>query len=459
MSVDRNVEKANLSTRKAFSYADRCALESARSAYCGLLSVVSPLGKYMKSANRKRILMLVENQPFPQDPRVFREATTLADNRYQVSVIAQRYKKQPWYEKVHGISVYRYPAPISGNGLIGYLIEYGYSILASFVLSLVALVHRGFDVIHAHNPPDFYVVIAAFYKLFGKQFIFDHHDLAPEMYNALNGGRGNSLVHRMLVLFEQMSSRLADHVIVTNESYKKIQMARGGVPEDRITVVRNGPNLKRIHLVDPDAELQSRAKTIIGYVGDMGYHDGIDYLVRAVNHLVHDLKRADFFCVVIGTGDAWEEMKKYSHELGLEQYIWFTGYVSDEEMLRYLSSAHICVDPDPANPFTDRSSMIKMTEYMALQKAIVAFRLTEHQFTAQDAAIYADPNDELEFARCIERLMDDPERRLAMGEIGRRRIETALSWPHQAHALIDAYAALYPPNETAPAIRERKAAQ
>ena len=410
----------------------------------------------MKIANGKRILMLVENQPFPQDPRVFREATTLAEHGYQVSVIAQRHKKQPWHETLNGVAVYRYPAPITGDGFIGYLVEYGYSVFAAFVLSFVVLFHRGFDVIHAHNPPDFYALIGAFYKLFGKQFVFDHHDLAPEMYKALNDGKGNRLIHKILVLFEKMSSRLADHVIVTNESYKKIQIERGGVSEEAITIVRNGPNLERIHLVAPDTELQSRAKTIIGYVGDMGHHDGIDYLVRAVHHLVHDLKRTDFYCVLIGTGDAWEDMKAYSHELGLDKYIWFTGYVSDEEMLRYLSSTHICVDPDPANSFTDRSSMIKMTEYMALQRAIVAFRLTEHQFTAQDAAIYAEPNDELEFARCIETLMDDPERRLEMGEIGRRRIESALSWPHQAQALVKAYATLYPANDKAAIIRERE---
>jgi glycosyltransferase involved in cell wall biosynthesis len=311
--------------------------------------------------------------------------------------------------------------------------------LASCVLSLVVLLRHGFDVIHTHNPPDFFVAITMFYKLFGKKFVYDHHDLAPDMYQALYGKEYNRLVYGVLRFFERLSLRQADHVIATNQSYKRLEMERGGVPEAQITVVRNGPNLARMRLVDPDPGLRSKARTIIGYVGDMGDHDGVDYLLRALHHLAFDLGRTDFYCVIIGVGNAWEDLKVQAQVLQLTPYVWFTGWVSEEDLLRYLSTADICVDPDPKNSFTDRSSMIKMSEYMALGKPIVAFDLTEHRATAQGACLYAYPNDEMDFARRLVGLMDDPARRQAMGELGRRRVETELAWHHAVPHLLGAY--------------------
>jgi glycosyltransferase involved in cell wall biosynthesis len=206
--------------------------------------------------------------------------------------------------------------------------------------------------------------------------------------------------------------------------------------------VRNGPVLERVQLVDPDEDLRKKGKTIIGFVGEMGYHDGVDYLLRALHRLVNDLGRTDFFCVIVGTGDAWKELQELKTELGLDPYVWFTGYIPTSDLMRYLSTADICVDPDPSNPFTDRSTMIKMMEFMALSKPIVAFDLTEHRFTAQDAAMYARPNDELDFARQVELLMDDPQRRQTMGQRGRERVEKQLAWHHQKQSLLDAYATL-----------------
>jgi glycosyltransferase involved in cell wall biosynthesis len=396
----------------------------------------------MKASAGSRVLMLLENNPYPQDGRVRREAATLASAGYQVSIISPKRTGQPWRETVNDVSTYRFPAPPEANGFLGYLREYGYAMAATFILSWLVFFREGFDIIHAHNPPDTFVFIAAFYKLLGKRFVFDHHDLSPEMYYARFGGGGNRLVHQVLVWLEKLSCKLADHVIATNQSYRMIEMKRGGVPEERITIVRNGPDLKRVRPVEPDPALRKKGKTIIGYVGVMGFQDGIDYFLRALHHLANDLERTDFFCILIGRGDAWASMRILATQLNLDGYVWFTGRVSDADLIRYLSTADICVDPDPSNDFNDRCTMIKMTEYMALGKPIVAFDLPEHRFTAQDAAVYARPNNELDFARQIARLMDNPEQRQKMGQIGRGRIETELAWIHQEQYLLKAYEAL-----------------
>jgi glycosyltransferase involved in cell wall biosynthesis len=308
-----------------------------------------------------------------------------------------------------------------------------------FVISLLVLVREGFDILHAHNPPDLFVFIAAFYKLFRKRFIFDHHDLAPEMYYARFKGQGNKFIYHLLVFLEKLSCRLADHVIVTNQSYKTVALERSAIPAARVTIVRNGPELERLQPVAPDPELRRKARTLIGYVGVMGFQDGIDYLLRAIKHLVEDFERRDIFCVLIGKGDAWDEMRTLATQLGIAEYVWFTGRISDADLMRYLSTVDICVDPDPCNPFNDRSTMIKMTEYMALGKPIVAFDLTEHRVTAREAALYARPNEEFDFARQIVWLIDHPEQRRAMGRAGRKRVETELAWSFQVQHLLAAY--------------------
>jgi glycosyltransferase involved in cell wall biosynthesis len=237
---------------------------------------------------------------------------------------------------------------------------------------------------------------------------------------------------------------LADHVIATNESYKKMEMERDRLPEARISVVRNGFEEYRHTTADPDRALRAQGKTIIGFVGVMGFQDGVDYLLRALHHLHRDLGRSDFLCVLIGTGDAWPKLTALAKQLALDEFVWFTGRVSDDELLRYLSASDICVDPDPSNPFNDRSTMIKMMEYMALAKPIVAFDLPENRFTAQQGAVYVAPNDERAFAQALSQLMDNPVRRQVMGSFGRRRIETTLAWRFAVPNLLDAYRKVLP---------------
>ena len=393
----------------------------------------------MNDSAGKRVLMLLENSVYPHDSRVFSVATALTAAGYHVTVIAPAISEQRLHEVLNGVRVCRFPFRTSGNGLLGYLWEYGYSMAATFVLSLFVFARYGFDVVHANNPPDTFVFIAAFYKLFGVRFVFDHHDLSPEMYCARFGRRSRRIIYQVLVFFEKLSCRLADHVIATNESYKAIQMQRGRVPEHRITIVRNGPDLDRVRLVDPDPGLRQRGRTIIGYMGAMGAQDGVDYLLRALWHLIHDLRRTDFYCVLIGPEDPGVGLQALTRELGLEEYVWRTGYIPHADLLRYLSTADICVDPDPSNPFNDRCTMTKMMVYMALGRPIVAFDLPEHRYTALEAASYVKPNDELAFARALAELMDDAERRRAMGSFGRRRVESKLAWSYSVPALLEVY--------------------
>jgi len=387
--------------------------------------------------------MVVENNPYPQDSRVRAESRALVEAGYYVTVIAQAAPGQPWRERINGVAVYRFPAPPSMNSVAGYVFEYAYSFAAIFGLSLLVWQLEGFDAVHAHNPPDVLVVIGAFYKLLGKRFVFDHHDLAPEMYEARFPNRARPLVVRVLTLFEKWSCVLADHVIAANDSYRLMEIRRHGVNPERITVVRNGPDLNRLRPVPPDPELRQRARTLFGYVGVMGTQDGVDYLLRAFRHLL-DTGRSDWYCVLVGTGPSWHELQALAAELGLTSHLWFTGTVSDAELVRCLSSADICVDPDPSNPFNDRSTMIKMMEYMALGKPVVAFDLPEHRLSAQTAALYARANDERDFARCLTELMDDPVRRDAMGRFGRQRVQQSLDWRHSVANLLAAYAQVLP---------------
>lgn len=398
----------------------------------------------MEAPANNRILMLLENQTYPRDFRVRREATALTVAGYRVSVICPAGPGQPFRETLNGVHLYRYPQPPEAQGFIGYLWEYGFAMAATLALSLLVFFREGFDAVHAHNPPDTFVFIAAFYKLFGKRFVFDHHDLSPEMYEARFPGGGSRLVHGILVFLEKLTCRLADRVIATNESYKRIEMERARVPESRITVVRNGIELQDLPLVEMDHILQPKGKTIIGYIGVMGHQDGVDYLLRALGHLVRDLKRTDFSCVLVGGGDAFPYLKSLAEQLGISEQIVFTGMVHHSEISRLLGVADLCVAPEPSLPYNDRSTAVKLMEYMSLAKPIVAFDLTEHRFTAQGAAAYVKPNNELEFARTIAELMDDPARRKKMGQLGYQRMKTELAWQYSIPKLLQVYRAVLP---------------
>jgi glycosyltransferase involved in cell wall biosynthesis len=391
----------------------------------------------------KRVLILVENLPSPFDRRVWQEATTLRDAGYVVSIICPTGRGcEAHFEAIDGIHIWRYDLPAEADGAAGYFVEYGVALFWSFVLSLRVLFTRGFDVVHACNPPDLFFLIGGFYKLFGKKFVFDHHDANPELYLAKFGRR--DLFYRLMLWLEKLTFRTADVSIATNQSYRRIAFERGAMAPERVFVVRSGPSLERLKIVPPVPALKSGRKYLVGYVGVMGRQEGIDYLLHAAAHIVHRLGRHDVHFGLVGGGTSLEEMKALAAELEVAEYVTFTGRVPDAELLAMLNTADVCVNPDVASEMNDISTMNKVMEYMALAKPMVQFDLAEGRYSAQAASLYARPNDPVHMALKIVELLDDPERRRRMGEFGRRRVIEELEWRHEVPKLLAAYDALWP---------------
>jgi glycosyltransferase involved in cell wall biosynthesis len=390
----------------------------------------------------RRVLILVENLPSPFDRRVWQEATTLRDAGYAVSIICptgKGYEKK--YEAIDGIDIWRYPLPAEAEGALGYALEYFAALSWTLLLSLKVFFGKGFDVIHACNPPDLFFLIGNLFKLCGKKFVFDHHDANPELYEAKFGRR--DLLWRAMCLLERLSFRFADVSIATNNSYRRIAIERGGMPPERVFVVRSGPSLERLKVVPAVESLKCGKRYLVGYVGVMGRQEGIDLLLQAVRHLVHKLKRTDIHFGLVGGGTSLQEMQNLARELGVADYVTFTGRVPDAELLAMLNTADVCVNPDVANEMNDISTMNKIMEYMALGKPMVQFDLTEGRFSAQEASLYAKKNDPVHFAVKIADLLDNPEKRKAMGAFGRRRVQDALEWRYEAPKLLAAYDALW----------------
>ena len=392
------------------------------------------------------VLILVENLPVPFDRRVWQEALALRAAGYTVSVICPRAPGyDSGYEVIEGVHIHRYrPAPEAATP-VGYVREYGKALLATFVLTWRVLLTRGFDVIHACNPPDLFFLIGAFYKLFGKKFIFDHHDIGPELYEAKFGRRDG--LYRLLVLLEYLTFRTADVSLATNGSYREIAIERGRMPPSRVFIVRSGPSLDRMRIMPPDVRLRHGRQFLVGYVGVMGDQEGVDGLLDAVRHIVHDMGRTDVHFALVGGGTSLDEMKALAVRLGVADYVTFAGRVPDELMLRVLNTADVCVNPDRANAMNDKSTMNKIMEYMALGKPIVQFDLAEGRYSAQNASLYAQPGDTRDFAEKVMALVDDPEKRRLMGEFGRRRVLEQLEWRRQIPPLLAAYSALWRADE------------
>jgi glycosyltransferase involved in cell wall biosynthesis len=389
-------------------------------------------------ARTLRVVMLLENNPYPLDVRVRCEAETLAQAGHQVTVICPREQGQPWREAINGVSVVRFPCPPAGRGVWSYFVEFGYATLACAALVMWRWAAAGIDVIHVHNPPDTLFIAGLLPRLAGKVLIYDHHDLSPELYRSKFDGDGG-LLWRALLRLERWSCRAAHYVVTVNESYRASDVQRNGVPPERVWVVRNGPEPGRVQARPPDLALRGRAGTIIGYVGRIARQDGIDHLLRALHHLKADLGYTDWYCVIIGKADHAEALAHMADSLGIAERVWITGFVPDEQMLTLLSTADMCVAPDPSNPLNDKSTMNKVMEYMALGKPIIAYDLPEHRVSAGEAALYARPNDPLDMARHIARLIDTPALRAHMGAIGRQRIAERLSWDHAAVSLVRLY--------------------
>ncbi len=392
-------------------------------------------------ASRGRVLIIVQNLPVPFDRRVWLEANTLKDAGYTVSVISpkgQHGKYQESTQTLADIHIYRYSAPPEAQGFLGYVLEFIYCWVMTAWLSLKVWRSQGIDVIHACNPPETYFLLAWFYKLLGKKFIFDHHDLSPEMYLA-KGGKDNGVLHKGLLLLERLTFKTADVVITTNESHKSIAMERGSVPEDRIFIVRTGPDFERLKQLPPEPLLKDGFPNMLCYLGEMCAQDGVDLVLEMAKSLRDVHGREDIKIVLMGGGPELNRLKQLNSDMGLESFVEFKGRVSDHDLCRYLSTTDVCLDPDPYTDWSNQSTMNKIMEYMAFSKPTVAFDLRENHYSAREAAVYAEPNDVGEFTDLIVELLDNPDERQKMGEIGLERVQSELAWDYSKPHLLDAY--------------------
>jgi glycosyltransferase involved in cell wall biosynthesis len=392
------------------------------------------------TGRRRRALIIVEDLPVPFDRRVWAEAKTLRDAGWRMTVISPKGAGATrWHERIEGIEVFRYPLPTTAAGFVNHLVEYAVAIPATLILSILAWRGRRFDVVHACNPPDFFFPLGWLFRRLGSAFVFDQHDLAPEVYVA-QGGRRGGLVHRVLLWCERRTYRTADVVIATNETYRRFALERGGVEPGRVFVVRSSPDPERIHRVEPDPGLRRGRRFLVAYLGTMGPQDGVDLFVDAAARVAVERPGQVRF-VAMGGGGELQRLRETVAARGLQDDVEFTGRVPDAEVRAVLSTADIAISPDPANDFNEYCTMNKTLEYMATATPVVAFDLEETRVSAADAAVYAPPNDPSGLARLVSELLDDPERRDRMGGIGLERVRGPLSWEVSARALLAAYGA------------------
>jgi glycosyltransferase involved in cell wall biosynthesis len=409
----------------------------------------------------KRILMVVQNI-YPHDIRVRKEAEALTEAGYSVSVIALKGMGQKACEEIKGVQAFRIPevtvfekAKRSSSSVLvavyvkirsiaGYVLEYVYFTLASFFVSLFIYAKDGFDVIHMHNPPDTLSLIGIFYKLLGKKYIFDHHDLSPELYLTRVSGK-RDMIYRGLLFFEGLSCKFSDIIISTNESYRQMEINRYAVKPEKIFIVRNNPKVDDCIFSnrEQDQGKPENQRTKLLFLGCINPQDGIEVLLQAIRHLVFTLEERNVICTIVGGGDSLESAKRLSRELGLSDYVDFTGQIFDREKVKeYLRSSDIGVEPAPCNKANEHSTFIKVMEFMAAGKPLVAFDLKETRYSAEGAALLVPPGDIEGFSRALQQLMHDPAARMNMGQTGFRRIATELNWDRASKNLENAYGSL-----------------
>lgn len=388
------------------------------------------------------ILIIVENLPVPFDTRVWQEATTLVQNGYTVSVICPKgkgYDKE--FEILQGVNIYRHDLPTEGNGLVGYVREYGTALKEQIRLAKKVYKEVGFNVIQGCNPPDNIYMVANRFKKYGVKYVFDHHDICPELFEAKFKKKG--LLYQSQIFLEGKTYKNCDIAFVTNESYKKIAIERGKMNPKNVFVLRSGPKLERLKIQKPKNEIKRGKRYMVGYLGVIGQQEGIEYLLEAAKYIRESKGRNDIFYGIVGGGPHLESLKQKCKEMKIDDIFEFTGRVSDQVMLDYLNTADVCVNPDEYNEMNDKSTMNKILEYMALGKPIVQFDLTEGKYSAQKASLYAKPNDSKDLAEKIIFLLDNEEKRVEMGQYGMKRIKNELSWEHTSKELLRGYDTLF----------------
>ena len=387
----------------------------------------------------RRALILSENAPVPSDRRVWNESRALTAAGWQVVIVSPQGRQrctEP-YEVLEGIEIHRYPLRPSNGGAVGYLREYGQAMWR--IRRLVRRLARTqrFDIVHACNPPDFLLLAALPLRRRGARFVFDHHDLVPELFRS-KFGDGKRALLRAVTAAERLAFRRADVVLATNDSYRRVAIERGGKRPENVFVVRNGPDLERFQPAEPDPGLRRGRKHLIAYLGIMGSQDGVDHAVRALAWLRE--RRDDWHAVFIGEGDVLDDMRALADELGLRDSIEFAGWRGDRDIRHILSTADVCLAPDPPSPLNDVSTMIKIPEYLAMGCPVVSYDLHESRVSGGDAALYAKPGDPAALGRGVLELLDDPARRERMAVFGRTRVERELAWEHSSSVLLAAYA-------------------
>lgn len=390
----------------------------------------------MNSDSRK-VLIIVENLPVPFDTRVWQEATTLAMNGYTVSVICPKGKGYTQEEEyLQGVHIFRHDLPAEGNGAVGYAKEYLTALKEELRLAKKVYKEIGFDVIHGCNPPDDIYMVAKHFKKYGVKYVFDHHDICPELFEA-KFGKTSGLLYKSQLWLEKQTYKHCTFAFVTNESDKKIAIERGKMNPNNVIVLRSGPKLERMRIMPPVESIKRGYKYMVGYLGVIGQQEGIEYLLDAAKYIKeHD---NNVFWGIVGGGPHLKALKKQAHDMGLDDCVEFTGRAPDQQMLEYLNTADVCVNSDKYNSMNDKSTMNKILEYMALAKPIVQFDLTEGRYSAQDASLYAKNNDAEDMAKKIMELLDNPELRKKMGAYGRNRVVNELSWEHTSKALLEGY--------------------
>lgn len=392
---------------------------------------------------RPKVLFLIEDGAYLYDNRVRREALCLHQAGAQVSVICPNAGTEPVHSVVDGVRIYRYRKPSLGEGLLAHIGEYFVSLVSQFALSLVVAFREGFSVIHAANPPDLLWLVAAPYRLFGKRFVFDHHDLVPELFEE-RFGRNRKTLLAIARFMERMSFRLASHVISTNESYRQVAIARGGKHEDDVTVVRNGPDPDDFPETSPAEDIRSVAPVMVGYLGNMNPQDGVDYVLQAAAIIRNEYKRTDIGFVLIGSGDSFDNLVDLRDELELGESVVMTGRIPWPDVVATLTAIDIGVQPDPPGGLNDHSTMNKLMDYMILGKAVVAFDLPETRVSGGDAIMYAEGDSARSLAEAVIALADDREKLHELGESARRRVNDQLAWHHQSPNLVSVYRKLFP---------------
>jgi glycosyltransferase involved in cell wall biosynthesis len=394
-------------------------------------------------STERNILIIVQNLPVPFDRRVWQEATSLRRHGFGVAVVCPKKGKcTASYERLEDVDIYRYPLVYEADkGVVGYFVEFVYCWLASLWLALKAYAHRPFHAIHACNPPDTFFALAMLFRPLGVKFVFDHHDLCPEMFVAKGRSR-TGLLYRGLVALERMTLRSAHAVIAVNESHRTIALERGGISKERVSVVRSGPRRGWADIHVPSLELKQGRQNMVLYLGEMCEQDGVIHMLHAIE-TYRKIAGDDTLFAFVGGGPDQPRMKATAQEMGLGPVTHFTGRIPDEQLWAYLSTADVCIDPDPLTEWSNMSTMNKIIEYMAFGRPIVAFDLLENRRSAEAAAVYVKGNDDVAMGQAIRELLLNPQRRRTMSEFGRERFREELAWENSEQRLIATYRQLF----------------